>query len=212
MKIKPFIISAFLLLALNGFGQIPGIDSVKILPATPLAGDEVRVICYTVFPSGDCEPGNHFVMQNGNQILLNIEYAPGMLSYICHHTDTLSLGNQNAGDYELVVNLIKQPMGYSVDLDTSYFTVGDALGLPSLSASDLSVYPNPFNQELRVKAAVSIKKAVICSLSGQNILTLNETVFKSGQPIPVPELKSGTYLLILTDENENNYTQRIIRD
>lgn len=211
-KFQSLLITGFLFFTRQVSGQIPGIDSVKIIPANPVAGDEVKVICYAVFPSGTCELGNHFVMQNGNQILLNLEYAPGPLTYICHHTDTLSLGNQNAGDYQLVVNLITQPMGHSVDLDTSYFTIGEALGLPSLFASDLSVYPNPFQQELRIQANISIAKAVISSVSGQHILTLDERALNMNQQVPVPGLKSGTYLLILTDESGNSYTKRIIRN
>lgn len=77
--------------------------------------------------------------------------------------------------------------------------------------NDLSIFPNPTSDILNVKFSNSstlIETATICDISGR--LVLNATI--ANQTIDVKALESGSYLLILKDENGNSYTQKFLRN
>lgn len=212
MQLRTFLIAGCVFFTQQIFGQLPAIDTIKIIPANPVAGDEVKAIYHTVFPSGGCQLENYSITQNGNLIILDLEYNPGMLTYICHDSDTISLGNLDAGYYQLITNLIAEPMGPAVDIEINYFTVGEALSVDKNAFSDLSVYPNPFEKEIVIRTSKRIEKAAVYAISGQKVLDLNLSGFVSNQSIPLPGLKSGSYLLVLTDDNGNRYTRQITRN
>ena len=210
--LKQFLISGLICFGQQTFVQAQGIDSLKIIPENANAGDEIKVVCFSTFPTGGCDLMDYSVTFQGNQITLNLEHEPGMLTYICHSIDTISLGTLNAGDYDLHANLIIQPMDEIVDWHTTSFSIDSPLGFDDLTnTANPEVYPNPFDRELQIKADAIIESVEISSVSGQKIVLSENTGFNE-KIIDLSDLKNGIYLLILTDINGNQYTKRIFKN
>lgn len=210
--LKQFLAANLFLLSQNTFGQIHAIDSMKLIPENPTAGDEIKLICYSAFSSGGCELQNYSVSFQGNQITVNMEHEPGFLTYICHSVDTISLGNLSMGDYQLYANLIIQPMDELADTDTLSFSVDNSLRIDEHSnTGNLTIYPNPFDQAFQIKTDAVIEQLEISSVSGQKII-LDKTLITLDNMIDVSGLKNGIYLLIATDTKGNKYTKRILKN
>ena len=209
-KLKQLLILGLILFGKQVFGQLPAIDSLKMIPQNPTSADEIKIICYATFPSGSCDMDNHFVTIQGNQITLNLEYSPGAATYICNDVDTVSLGNLDAGDYELDVNLIIMPMDTIEDQDTLYFSIGNLLGINEHPNNfDVTVHPNPFNKELRIQTDAIIEKVELNSISGQKVS--KEIYLAYDKKIDLSDIKDGIYLLTLTDDKGNKSTKRIFK-
>ncbi|WP_300666558.1 T9SS type A sorting domain-containing protein [Fluviicola sp.] len=211
-KLKQILIPGFILFCQQAFGQLPSIDSLKIIPDNPTANDEINVICYATFSSGGCDLMNHSITILGNQITLNLEYMEGSATYICHSVDTISLGNLRSGDYYLRTDLSIQPSNQVLDSDSTSFFVDNPLRTSENGTiSDLTIYPNPFTDEIQIKTDAMIEKVELKSVSGQQIY-LKENDLNPEKTITVPDLKNGVYLLVLTDHKGNKHTQRIIKN
>ncbi|AEA44457.1 T9SS type A sorting domain-containing protein [Fluviicola taffensis] len=206
------LILSLILMSQKAFGQNPTIDSLKIIPENANTNDEIKVICYTTFPSGGCELVNHSLIAQGNQLTLSLEYEFGFLTYICHSVDTISLGNLDANNYQLHVNLIIHPMDQIVDSDNVNFSIDTPLSINSHSTKySLTVFPNPFENELQIKTDATIEKVELSTFSGQKII-LKEITVPNDTMIDVSELKNGIYLLTITDNKGNKYTKRIVKN
>jgi len=91
------------------------IQKLEIIPEKPVIGDEIKVVCHSMFTSGGCDMTNYTVEMDGNYdptgvaggIHVNAYHEVGMLTYICESTDTIPIGKLNAGyhylDYSLTV-------------------------------------------------------------------------------------------------------------
>lgn len=209
MNLKFMLIVSLMFLAQQTFGQLPVIDSLKIIPENPQSGDEIKVICYATFSSGGCDLMDHDILIQGNQITLNTEYMPGAATYICHSVDTISLGILEADDYQLHVNLIIQPQDAIVNTKNADFTVSDILGLDQKASIRLTIAPNPFDHEFQIKTDANIEKVEINTLSGQTIF--RATGLNPENQITVSDLKNGTYTLVVTDNKGNKRSQLIIK-
>ncbi|WP_430404004.1 T9SS type A sorting domain-containing protein [Fluviicola sp.] len=210
IKLKQLLIPGLILFSQQVFGQLPAIDSLKMIPDNPTIADEIKIICYATFPSGSCNLENHYVTVQGNQITLNLEYNPGAATYICHDVDTVSLGNLEAGDYELDVNLIIMPMDVIEDHDTLYFSIGNLLGINEHPNNfDVSIHPNPFNKEIRIETDAIIETIELNSISGQKVS--KEINLNFDKKIDLSDLKDGIYLLTLTDVKGNKSTKRVFK-
>ncbi len=70
------------------------------------------------------------------------------------------------------------------------------------------IYPNPFNETIYVSLLnnLGLNKAILYDLLGKEILTTHKS------EIDVKELKSGVYLMMVIDNNGNNYSQKLIKN
>lgn len=214
MKSKPFkqlLVLGAILCCQNTFGQLPSIDSVKLIPQNPISTDEIQLICYATFASGGCDLQDHLVSISGNQITLSLEYTPGMATYICHAVDTISLGYLMAGNYETDINLILTPQDAIADHEELNFFVGTQLGTNESSDDfQVAIQPNPFEQGFRIETNARIEKMELFTVSGQKIN--KEFSLQSAKGMDLSDLKDGIYLLTLTDQNGNRHSQRIIKN
>lgn len=196
--------------AWNVIGQIPAIDSMKIIPENPTENDEVKVIVYATFSSGDCLLENHTIdLQNGI-ITMNLIYTVGMATYICHSTDTLSIGTLSAGDYELQAGLYTGP-GQSSDNETLLFSVGGTLGITETDdETNVTIYPNPVQNQLMVMTNETVEKIEIRSVSGQ-IMSVEQQFLNGQMIIDLSMLSDGIYFIVLSDSMGKNYLKKIIK-
>jgi hypothetical protein len=188
--------------------QIPAIDSMKVIPANPDSVDEIKVICYTTFPYGDCDLIDHSFTIEDNTITLSLNYTMGMAAYICHSVDTISLGYLNAGNYNLEANLTIDPEEVIEDMHSISFFVDEHLGINKI-AHDILIYPNPFQDKLSIKTDGGVEQLEIFSIFGQKVISKNNLL--SELTVNVSDLEDGIYLVILTDNKGNRYSNKVLK-
>ncbi len=212
MKKLQHIFLLFLLLASKqAIAQLPAIDSMKIIPENPTENDDVKAIIYATFPSGDCILTNHSLDIQGSDVVLNLHYTVGAATYICHSTDTVSIGMLTAGDYELEANLFSGEVQLLYDTDTILFSIESKLGVTGISDESLiSVYPNPFEDKLTITTNTLIETMELFSISGQKTASGNCCGNEPGE-IDLSGLEDGIYFLVLTDARGNSYSKKIIK-
>jgi hypothetical protein len=87
---------------------------------------------------------------------------------------------------------------------------GATLPAESFTNSDFSVYPNPARHILNIKTKTnnSIKLAQAYDLTGRLVLESAVT----NETISVESLSSGTYILLLRDQDGKDYSQKFIKE
>jgi hypothetical protein len=87
---------------------------------------------------------------------------------------------------------------------------GSSLSVAQNSNSTFTVFPNPAKENLNINIAegVSIKTAEVFDLNGRSVIK-SEVV---NNAISVSKLATGTYILILSDSNGNDYSQKFIKE
>jgi hypothetical protein len=89
------------------------IDYLEVIPARPTIEDDVKIISHTTFSSGGCGLAESQIVQDSNSHYIFAMHNMGMLTYICHSTDTFDLGRLKKGyhevNYELSVTDKKLP-------------------------------------------------------------------------------------------------------
>lgn len=213
-KLKQVILPMLLVATQHVFGQIPAIDSLAIIPENPVAGDEVKVVIYATFPSGSCNLTNHTVdIQNGI-IVLDLFYTVGAATYICHSTDTVTIGYLEKGTYQLETNLyVNTGMNGEQTLEdtkTTAISVSQQLAVMTPSAdSGISIYPNPFYDELSIVTDLVIDNAAIFSVIGEKTILCENC--QPGKVLDLSNLRNGTYFFTVTDKDGNSYSHKIIK-
>ncbi len=89
------------------------IDYLEVIPARPTIEDKVKIVSHTTFSSGGCGLAESQIVQDSNSHHIFAMHNMGMLTYICHSTDTFDLGRLKKGfhevNYELSVTDKKLP-------------------------------------------------------------------------------------------------------
>jgi len=87
---------------------------------------------------------------------------------------------------------------------------GSSLAVSQNSSATFSVFPNPAKEILNLNVAdgVSIKTAEVFDLNGRSVMK-SEVIENA---ISVSKLATGTYILILSDSNGNDYSQKFIKE
>ena len=83
------------------------------------------------------------------------------------------------------------------------------LGINETAFNMMSVYPISFADFITIDTETEISTAKIYSLDGS--LIIDNLTISSDNKINVSKLTSGTYILVLTDGNDQVYTQKIIK-
>ncbi len=79
--------------------------------------------------------------------------------------------------------------------------------------NQISVYPNPSNKYLNIKAneSIDINRIEIFNVSGQKIISKSYKVFKSNIQIDIDDLKTGTYFLKIFDSKNDFTTAKFLK-
>ncbi len=87
---------------------------------------------------------------------------------------------------------------------------GTGLGNTGFTNSDFSLYPIPTKNILNIKSndAITMKSAQVYDLNGKTVLQSDIV----GDAINVEKLTTGTYILLLTDENGKAYSQKFLKE
>ncbi|WP_082063413.1 T9SS type A sorting domain-containing protein [Draconibacterium sediminis] len=90
------------------------------------------------------------------------------------------------------------------------FTTGDEYPLgtePDFKVADFKVYPNPFNEYIRIDKAAELDRVVISNIAGQRVLDIEYPDYE----IPTGNLNAGVYIITLTADGEIVKSVRLIK-
>lgn len=84
------------------------------------------------------------------------------------------------------------------------------LGTADFISADFSLYPVPAKNVLNIKTneAIALKSAQVFDVAGRIVLD----VAVANHALNVEKLKSGTYILLLTDENGKEYSRKFVKE
>lgn len=87
---------------------------------------------------------------------------------------------------------------------------GSSLAMEDFANTEFSLYPIPAKNVLNVKtsATVTMKLAKVFDLNGKLVFESNLT----SNQIPTESLSKGTYILLLRDSNDKDYSQKFIKE
>jgi hypothetical protein len=88
---------------------------------------------------------------------------------------------------------------------------GSTLGVNSFTTNAFTLYPNPVKNVITISlanTAISLKSAEIFDLNGRRVLESAIT----NNTINVDKLAIGTYILVVRDVNNKDYTQKFIKE
>jgi hypothetical protein len=93
---------------------------------------------------------------------------------------------------------------------TLFVTEGSTLSNESFTNSEFSIFPIPTKNILNIKtnASISLKSAQVFDLNGRRII---ESTIEN-ESINVQSLTTGTYIILLTDANGKNYSQKFTKE
>lgn len=87
---------------------------------------------------------------------------------------------------------------------------GSSLAIEDFANTEFSLYPIPAKNVLNIKtsATVTMKLAKVFDLNGKLVFESNLT----SNQIPTESLSKGTYILLLRDSNDKDYSQKFIKE
>ena len=87
---------------------------------------------------------------------------------------------------------------------------GSTLTLEEYTNSEFSLYPIPAKNVLNIKtnATITMKLAKVFDLNGKQVFESNLT----SNQIPTESLSKGTYILLLRDSNDKDYSQKFVKE
>lgn len=98
---------------------------------------------------------------------------------------------------------------YMGETVTQTFNITDALSVDDAIKNNLSVYPNPFTDELNIKSNQNITEIVVMDILGKTIIT--EKSNNSINSVNLGELSKGVYFMRLLSSNNKLETIKIIK-
>ena len=95
-------------------------------------------------------------------------------------------------------------------MDNSWmFTTGDSVKTPviQIETADFKVYPNPFNNFIRIDNAEKLSRVVVSNIAGQRVLDIENPTYE----IRTGNLVTGVYVVTLISDGEIVKSERIIK-
>jgi len=209
--LKILLLTFFMSSAVNA--QI--IDSLEILPSNPTSSDIIKIESNTFFLYSSCYIVDWSIDVQNSNISINTVHDMGYATALCYSRDTLTIGQLNAGTYELIYYLsLSNPNDTDSDTDTLYFTVQDSSDFQVSDYSDenINIYPNPASSQITIDLERFTTDKVeinIYSILGQKMRTL--ITDKSKVSIDISDLREGVYFVGIIEGKEKIYVKRIIK-
>lgn len=91
-------------------------------------------------------------------------------------------------------------------LDNIVFT--SATALPSVSANEIGVYPNPTNGVLNITATQELSKVIVSNIVGVTVKTIAVSGLSS--KIDLSDVAKGAYIITIVQENGAASTQKVV--
>lgn len=200
IKTSVFIVLIFRLI--DSYSQT--IDTLYTINKTH---NSVEIVCKSVWFNSSCDLDSFSLESEDNCIKLNTYHTIGAWTAICHSLDTFTLSNIPEKNYKLVYKVLwSQDTSYN-DSDTLYFTIGNPASINENTNPNISVYPNPFTNEIVIAnvtqnwSATELKSLTfkIYTLLGKEIysheILQSYLLLNDGIKINCSQLPKGIYFL-----------------
>jgi len=219
VKIKTMITNHFLRWLFAGVmfisgglpAQIPIIDSLKIIPLNPTVNDEVSLICYTTFTSSSAVLVHQSIIIEDHLIEVELDILMDIAGAMDYRVDTLELGLLPHGNYEASVFVKVIELSYYYDVKTIEFFVEGNTGIDETGNGALvSIYPNPFSNEIYISAHEEILGIEIYSITGlraKEFYNLNPDALR----INLSDLPGAVYIIRVITRNSVLYSGKILK-
>lgn len=214
MKIKLFLVlfcTANLFNAQSGF-----INSIEIIPASPTAGDSVKLVGHFTFSNGGCAKQSFVASIFGTAVMAEAIHCLGMLTIICYESDTIDLGLLAAGVYSVDLSLYT---GFGLTpcttatlaaADSRSFTVSSPTLIPALEF-DFKIVPNPTTKSvgfITINGEDFFGEPV--RVFGSNGQLLKETIFSEHCILDIVELSAGLYFIQIGGKHKSVSSERLV--
>ena len=199
--------------------EIPKIAPVVVTmtPTDTIADNHpVFVLTFTTGVSlGD--GGNLYVIAPDSTVAMTIELTEGMFTdstltvdYDWHVNGSLELSTTYFVQVDSAA-VMGQGLVWEGLMDYSWtFTTGDSLKTvidPEFSTIDFKVYPNPFNDFIRIDNHDKLSRVVVSNIAGQRVLDIENPTYE----IRTGRLVTGVYVVTLISDGEIVKSERIIK-
>ena len=211
---KNKILTSFLVVLLSMNVKAQSILSLEISPSNPSTTDTIKVISYTSFGSSPSNFESSSVVFDNDTIIISASHSCGMLSMPATSRDTFSIGQLSEGFYELRYHVACSDTPTFYGGDTINFNVQQATSSQTLNNLDdgFLVYPNPATNEIKIDLKTNSKSRYeinFYSMLGQKVKTINQKNEKI--TIDISDLTDGVYFIVISDENNINWSQKIVK-
>ncbi len=101
------------------------------------------------------------------------------------------------------------PLRFELKFDTV------SLGVEEVTTSFFTLYPNPAKEVVNIQTSLPLGSQVnidIYNMLGQRVYNQKQTLKASSLPVEVRNLRSGVYIVQLTDEAGNKQSQQLIKE
>ena len=190
------------------------IDSMRVVPANPGTQDDVEILLFGSFPSGDCEMTDSSLAVAGQDILIEARHCTGMLTVICYATDTFHVGQLGAGNYTVSATMFS---GFGIPCDSFIVAAQDTLTF-NVTGSNASQSGLEYFTDISVSGTseeVTVMhnnqnvnfRMYITDLTGKTLTEFE--VNENPERIPV-NLCPGFYVWRARDENGNSASGKFL--
>ena len=205
-NLQNFTLLIVFLFAEISFISAQNILSINLSPANPTSNDTLVFLASCEFSSGNCDPVMKNSTMNGNNVMASALHCLGVLSFICHYTDTFIIPPQAAGNYNFIFHLESghlpncTPGIVPGPTDTLAFTVSAATGIKDVNlTAPFSIIPNPSNGNFTVSIN-NLKENEDCRIEILNLsgIVIEQFVINKNKTAINMDLPKGIYMCRLS--------------
>lgn len=145
----------------------------------------------------------------GNDVIIDVATIAGGGNWQSIEFDLTTVkGTKDWSQIIQVILLLSTNNRETYYFDNMYFSKGTPLSVGDLSDSDISIYPNPVQNTLHVRAGAVVESVRVFDLTGRQVLraTPNAESFS----LDVADLNKGVYLVSLKT-GDNEVTTKLVK-
>jgi hypothetical protein len=212
---KPFLL-LLLFSFFVSFSNAQWINSFTLIPSNPTNLSQIKILANISFPSASCNDHTKSLFVSGSNIYASALHCLGPLTVICNYTDTFSIGQLAAGNYNFVLNINHggwpspcTPGIVPGPTDSLSFVVSVATAVNELNELKPNIIYDRNNRQIVITALVSMQKAQIQLLSLDGKLQKTFSGNSGKLQLDVSEMNSGMYLIRIRN-GAQDFSQKIL--